>query len=647
MLAIVLRLSSKAKDFFDFAKLQKEKYKIFIVCDSNESIPCDTQDNISYHTVEENSVVTAYNKIIESTYEHFDFLFLTDSITYLHEKFFENMFDVLNAAEKHAIVCGRAVDNSHVSIETIKKYLPSYSNLLRPKSDCMLVKKGLFGNFGFLNDSYDKFFDAFTDFYMRINNFGFSVVVANYAFYKSEHSVMDSENETRLKQVFHIGKESLYDKYEAAACEIFLDLIVGEAHKKKKVLFCFANVLAHHTGTSEFSLSLYESFYKLYKDKYDIHVFISREADLYHKVSDKYDNIIYPDTISGTFDLCFVTSQLQFIEQQLMLNRHCLKIVQTMFDIIMLRCNEHPYFNGNLKTSFRLSDGMVFISNFGANDFGAYFHGNIHAKNIPHKTVYLSSDIPVLCSSTHELPFTSYFLIIGNKFKHKAIKETIDAVSKTKFNYIIVGYGDGSFIEENIYGYQSGHLDTDFLNFLYVNCTAVIFPSQYEGFGLPIAIGLKNKKRVIVSNVELNRELQEYFRAFENYFLFFDNFSQIPEIINRIDFSEELPSAEYTVTWDNAAVEIEVFFEEILNTEVNVDKLNERWYLFNFIEEKTLELKQLHRENASNDSTSQYDIFTQHNNALSQQNIELIVQNNEYLRKNADLAEEINELRGN
>jgi hypothetical protein len=157
-------------------------------------------------------------------------------------------------------------------------------------------------------------------------------------------------------------------------------------------------------------------------------------------------------------------------------------------------------------------------------------------------------------------------------------------VSNSEHNFIVVGSEDNCYIHPNVFSYKSGHLEDDFLSYLYANCKAVIFPSLYEGFGLPVVMSLKNNKRIIVYNNELNDELMSHFNEFKDYFLPFDRFVQIIERIDGIEFAMELPAIAYDDSWDRVASELESFFDDMLETEIHPDILSARWYTYKLIE---------------------------------------------------------------
>ncbi|MCL2221088.1 MAG: glycosyltransferase [Oscillospiraceae bacterium] len=599
MITLILEVTSKEADISEYNGLLDAHDELIVIC-------------------RDDSTIEAYNEAIKQANEKSDILFLSDTVT-IYDGFIKNMKECLNIAEKHAIVCAQEIDS--VEDETIRDFLPMYSFSTLPTSYCALIKRVAINNFGYLDTRYDTLLYALIDFHFRVNIFGFSTIVSHHAMFseKKEKDALRYEKDVKsLNEKYDYSREieKRHNDHNMHPCLRFKDLLINDGVKKKRILFDCNVMPPNHCGTTEYQISLFESFCKLFKDKYDIFMYVTWEADKYHGLSEKYGNIVYPDNISGVFHIGFVPNQIMFMEMQYTLNKHCLKIVQTMYDIMMIRIDEHLGVDvKDVELGTDISDGLIFISNFSKNDFDSYF-----GINKPVKVIYPASSLSLSEGSNYSLPFEEYFLIVGNSFKHKAVKETLAAISHSEHNYIVIGQGDDEYIGKNVYGYLSGQLSADFLSYLYANCKAVIFPSQYEGFGLPIATGLKNKKRIIASNNELNNELREHFQDFKDYFIFFENFSEIEEIVDSIDFSKQLPPAEYKDSWDNVAIETESFFEEILNADMDIDKLSKRWLLLNLLEEKQSE----HIE--------RYQRIENERFKLNEHCIELEKQNNELTR---------------
>jgi len=563
------------------------------------------------------NIVELYNKIVSESDSASDILLLSECVE-PHSDLYKIMRACLHAAEKHAIVYGQEIESRQSLINTAEKYLPKYSMTIQAVPCCTLIKRSVINMLGFLDESYTSLQYALMDYYCRINIYGFSAIASHKALFScnddSEKLIEEADKELFESRYPHWEeKEARVKQLGAHPCSEFLKVLDEDYYPKKRILFDCTIMPAMHCGTSEYQKSIFEAFNRLYGDKYDISLCVNRHVAEYHNLVGKYDNIIYPDELNSEIDkfhLGFAPNQLMHYEHQLTMNKYCLKNAQTMFDVMMVRIDEHIGIDdsGDVELGIRMSDGIIFISNFTKNDFLVCYANESSLKDKLLKVIYIATGLDAPKRDDYELPFDDYILIVGNAYRHKAVREAIDAVADSEHKYIAVGYGDDDYIKPNIYSYKSGHIDDDFLSYLYANCKAIIFPSLYEGFGLPLAIGLKNNKRVILNNSEVNNELYEYFKEFKEYFLFFDRFEQIGEIVSSINFSEELAQIEYKDNWDRVATELETFFEEILEAYVDVEQLNQRWQLYNILETKMYNAEQLIASQRVEISLQQTDI---------------------------------------
>ena len=597
MITVILHQTQKQITNYksQITNLLDKEDELVIVQDENASTGdiADTK-NVTFRTINKTcNIVSLYNVIVEESNKQSDILLISDCVI-IHGDAIKKMHSCLHTAEKNAIVNGQEIENKRSLIKTAEKYLTDdYSLSIETNIHCMMIKREVINTLGFLDTSYTTLKYALMDYYCRINRFGFSSITAHHALFSYSERVETIESEddkTRfLTQHTHWEKKEKQSAKQGEHPAVqFLTLLDKEYYTKKRILFDCIIMPAMYCGTSEYQLSIFEAFNRIYGEKYDIFLYINKDAAEFFDLECKYDNILYPGTISGTFHLGYAPNQLMFYEPQVLMNERCLFNVQTMFDIMMVRIDEHTQIdvNGDVELGIRLCDGIVFISNFTKNDFLSCFNNKIDINNKQLRVIYPATRLASSKEDVCELPYENYFLVIGNKYKHKAIKEVVDAVKYSEHNYIIIGYGENGFIEPNIYNYRSGYIEDDFLSYLYENSTAVIFPSLYEGFGLPVVVSLKNNKRVILKNNEVNNELREYFSEFKENFLFFDNFNEIGEIINSTDFSHELKQANYIDTWDRVADELETLFNDILESEVDIDELKKRWYLYKLTEAK-------------------------------------------------------------
>ncbi|MDT3754979.1 glycosyltransferase family 1 protein [Citrobacter freundii complex sp. 2023EL-00966] len=130
--------------------------------------------------------------------------------------------------------------------------------------------------------------------------------------------------------------------------------------------------------------------------------------------------------------------------------------------------------------------------------------------------------IPILLGPP-KLPFVDpnikpdfkYILYVGNIKRHKNLRNSILAFKKAHkyfpdIKFLIIGNKENlrtSDIEvDDLLNTTEGVLFTGYIDdkklaFYYANCELLLFPSMYEGFGLPVLEALSFERQVITSNV--------------------------------------------------------------------------------------------------------------------------------------------------
>lgn len=135
----------------------------------------------------------------------------------------------------------------------------------------------------------------------------------------------------------------------------------------------------------------------------------------------------------------------------------------------------------------------------------------------------------------------SYFLYVGLAMPHKNVHFLIDTFLKSKTDKILVICGKGHKPVSSNKIIYTGWVDDATLDYLYKNCAAFIFPSLYEGFGLPILEALSYHCRVFSSNAaslgEFSDKVLSFFSPTDEKRLRYliENCEQIPVNIALID----------------------------------------------------------------------------------------------------------------
>ena len=110
--------------------------------------------------------------------------------------------------------------------------------------------------------------------------------------------------------------------------------------------------------------------------------------------------------------------------------------------------------------------------------------------------------------------------MIGNSFAHKYVSATVDALAGAFPRDKIVALGLNEDKRHNVTAYASGHLSDDQMRNLLRGARVVVFPSHYEGFGIPVLESLAYGKPVLARSIPVMRELREQIASKDNLILY-------------------------------------------------------------------------------------------------------------------------------
>ena len=572
-------------------------------------------DRFLYYLNDENMgfVKTCNRAVFELDKSGRDVLLL-NSDTKVTPGFIDEMREVLYLSEKHGVVCPRSSNATLLTIpiknstgdlldhevsrsvfEQMKDVLPRYTVIPTGVGFAFLTRRELVDRYGLFDEIYSPGYNEENDYCARINQYGYNVIMANRAFVyhfegrsfgktKSEYDLKNHKTMTGRYPYY----DKLVDRYfnqHMNPLEYYADLIADGVYEKPRVLISLFEIPSAFNGTAQYGLSITKAFYERFKDKYDIHILINKEADEFHGVSEKFPNVWRPDNIQGTFHIAYVPSQIIHLEHLFVLNRVALKYVFAMQDIISIRSHYLLMQDYERLEIFRKSiaycSGIVGISGYTLKDTKDYYTAEFSRRKIPEKVVYHGINTE-FCEkrSDEELPFDKYFMVYGNFYKHKYLEETIPYLKKCNANFIILGAKERGQISENIYGYKSGGLTDEFIEKLVSSSVGLLFPSVYEGFGLPFLDGIKYDKKVIVTNNELNRELRDYFDNYSENVLLFDELSELAEKTSEVLASPDVKyknGKKKMRTWNDAAGEISDFLDTVMSEPLDKENLTARW----------------------------------------------------------------------
>lgn len=205
--------------------------------------------------------------------------------------------------------------------------------------------------------------------------------------------------------------------------------------------------------------------------------------------------------------------------------------IVTFHDLQYLHFPEFASFFKRIKykwswiSSIKNSDLIVAISNFTKKDLLDNFKINESKLKVVYNPVLVSDKKTdfLEISKKYELEENRYFYTIGSLLPHKNVKILLDVlkliikhnIKKIPIKLVISGgennldvikkYADELNITSNVV--FTGYISDFERESLYENCYAFLFPSLFEGFGMPLVESLLLRKTFVSSGLDVLREV--------------------------------------------------------------------------------------------------------------------------------------------
>ena len=195
------------------------------------------------------------------------------------------------------------------------------------------------------------------------------------------------------------------------------------------------------------------------------------------------------------------------------------KTVITVFDMISEIYPEKPprfrYFLNLKKKSIRSADGIICISESTKNDLVRIY--GLNSKKI--QVIHLASSFRLASIDELSKQRENYILHVGNRAGYKNFSILLAAFSDSlllRNNFTLVAFGGGDFEEDekkliSEFGLNNKVIqvsgDDMVLRNLYLSSRVLVYPSLYEGFGLPLLEAMALGCPVITSNVSSMPEI--------------------------------------------------------------------------------------------------------------------------------------------
>ena len=477
-----------------------------------------------------------------------------------------------------------AAADSYRVFRRLADYLPQFHFVPTAVGFCLFIKWEILKEFGVFDESYGHGYHEENDLILRANRCGYRAALANHAFVYHVGEASFAANpvpKRREKEKNAALLEKRYPEYRTSVAkymaspryeaEDLLAALLPDVQDRLDLLFDCSHIGPDHNGTTRLCMALLKEAAACW-DQFHIHVMISEEARRIHNFDRLARVSFVPPDLDGSrkFAIGFRLGQPFQLQQMLRLSRLSVVNVYGMLDPIAFDCH---YLDAAADldliwgSAFTHADGVVYISDFARDLFRRRFPMRPSLQEL---VVYPSLRLEDYRSgSVPANPAQEHILVIGNKFEHKRLVATVEALRQAFPNDTFVVLGDRRASEANVIWYTSGELPETTMRELWAGARFVVFPSTYEGFGFPILESLAFERPVLARSMQVSRYIQQKTGQNSNLILY-SSTSELVELLQKgFPFWQTDSGGQGSGscwTWESAARQVGQFLDQIVTS---------------------------------------------------------------------------------
>lgn len=459
----------------------------------------------------------------------------------------------------------------------IHPYLPRISYVAPASGPCLYIKASMLLEFGDFDVSYATSRPAQDEFMTRCNLRGYRTVLANRAYVHLRHQPGNElaasrdlrRDYQRLAEAYpevHRAIRRTLDSAEFKAKRLLAGL-APDSHGRRRVLFESSHLGCFFNGTFTVTRRVVTSFVEQFSSRYECWISCSAEALRFHGL-DRIGGLHYAGELSqasqkGPYLAAMRLAQPFSLPDLVNLGSLAPLSGFLMLDTIAMDCQNLD--EQDLQTVWshmvRTVSMVGYISQFTGDQVKRRF---VIPDTVAQATILLSTDprdyVPV--TDTDEPERSDHLLVVGNHYSHKHLRETIDLFRcrPTRPRLIVLGLKTDD--EAGIIGYASGELDDAFVEELYRNAIAIVFPSHYEGFGLPVMHALGYRKPVFARAIPALEEIRHRAPGGSNVHLFESTEEIVDAALAGATWQADSPEPVDVQTWAEAARNVEALIRQ-------------------------------------------------------------------------------------
>jgi GT2 family glycosyltransferase len=415
----------------------------------------------------------------------------------------------------------------YAAFVSVKARFPRFTFVPTVVGFCLYAKGLLLSDIGVFDEAYGMGYNEENDLVMRANRMGYRAVLANHcaAWHDGESSfgatpvarIQRDRDNANILNARYPEYTPLVQRYfqspEFRAESIFVEAFRCP-REPIKIAFDLSNVGAYHNGTFEAAKRIISAADLMWPDSVSISCYVGDASRDFHGLKDsrRLKFLELEKLAPGAHAIVRVGQPFTAADVK-RLFENAPVVAVFMLDTISWDCGylAQGFNEGVWRFVFQWADFIFTNSDFTRSQILNRFPVGPLTSVVPllHSTVsqeYLSP----AGQSIREAPVSlrpGFILIVGNKFHHKNTDAAASQLSSAFPHLHFVALGSDLKGPRNVTSIDSGGLSDHSINWLYEECSFVIFPSHYEGFGFPVLHALARKKPIFVRSSPLYSEL--------------------------------------------------------------------------------------------------------------------------------------------
>lgn len=503
------------------------------------------------------------------------------------------MIGFVSPRSNNATICSlpHPVDGKYHSEDTftqhqiISKWTPRFYYAPSAVGFCLYIKHTILCEFGLFDEIYGVGYNEENDLIMRANRAGYRAAIANRAYAYHFGSVSfglrekierDNTNERILNKRYpeYLPSVKRYMSSADYLGEGLFSTFVPDENGKLDLGIDLSHLGSFFNGTFEMAINILKQLSQR-DGPFSVYAICSPDAAMFHKIDEIQGLRILPTDTKKTFAILLRMGQPHTWEDVHRMSVLGALNIYFMLDTITWDCgylfNSEEQIDKIWRFVLKHSDGILFNSRFTMNQFCLRFSV---PETMP-KLVALHSTSPMdyVGPESNESAGQKHILVVGNHYRHKFVLETIDALTAAFPREHIVALGLERHSSPMVTGARSGELTPDVIDQWYKDALCIVFPSHYEGFGIPVIKGSAYNKRTYFREGPLSEELMEHsampwlLSPYETTQELVERLrDEIPKIRSGKFLEDRVPLFDRCLTWMDSATAIEAFLVTILES---------------------------------------------------------------------------------